>query len=256
MLLLQVPGTELTGFFKGASRLGDALDDPKEAERFVDWAAEEYGVQFLDPSVYPPGQSVIDPRAERPASRGNLALPAVEHVITNKTIKSSGERRVKSRFAADPANGPEWIFHLSGTQTGGGVGLIEIIWPAGDTTPFHTHSTEDRAFYVVEGSLDIVLEDSELNLGAGQLGWVPRFTRHAYRVGSEGARVLMSYYPGTSLDRLFELTASIEGITSSPENFEQWAAWAADNFGVLFEQPTSAGDGAAASEAALATGRG
>jgi quercetin dioxygenase-like cupin family protein len=239
-LLLQVPGTDLTNFFKGASMIGNALDDPEGVAQFFTWSAEEYGVIFLDPTQYPPGQSVLDARPDGEAPAGGLELPAVGDAVVNRIVKSSGERRVRSRFANDPDHGAEYIFHLSGTQTGGGLGLIEIIWGPNEAVPNHTHSFEERAFYVIEGSLDILLEDGELNLGPYELGWIPRGVTHAYRVGPDGARVLMSYYPGTSLDRLFEITAPLENLTGDPANLAQWAAWARETFGLELELPTTA----------------
>jgi quercetin dioxygenase-like cupin family protein len=236
-LLIQTPGTDLTSFFKGASKIGTALDDPAAAEEFLTWSMEEFGVQFLDPTAYPPGRSVVDGGHDQTPGGGSLELPVPADVTSNRIFKSNGERRARSRFGADPENGPEWIFHMTGRQTGGAVGLIEIIWGPHEVMPFHSHSMEECAFYVIDGALDLILEDRELNLAPGELGWIPRGTRHAHRVGPEGARVLVSYYPGTSLDRMFELTAPMDNLTTDPANLAQWAAWAEETFGMSMELP-------------------
>ncbi|MGE4425396.1 MAG: cupin domain-containing protein [Solirubrobacteraceae bacterium] len=236
-LLIQVPGTDLTNFFKGSAQLGDALTSPEAVQQWFRWSAEEFGVVFLDPTEYPPGQSVVDGDGAPAPQGGVLDLPELSDVVVNRIFKSSGDRRVRSKFAHDPDNGAEYVFHLSGKQTGGALGLIEIVWGANEAVAAHTHSVEDRAFYVLEGSIDVVMDDAELNLGPHDLGWIPRGTKHAYRIGPNGARVLMSYFPGTSLDRLFEITAPMDGVITDRSNLEQWAAWAEETFGLAFELP-------------------
>ncbi len=43
-----------------------------------------------------------------------------------------------------------------GTATGGAFALVETVIPRGDSSPLHVHRDEDEAFYVLDGTVDLV----------------------------------------------------------------------------------------------------
>ena len=90
---------------------------------------------------------------------------------------------------------PTWI-KATGEQTGGALGLIEQVIPAGDASPWHVHHAEDEAFYVVEGEMTFICGDERISAGPGTWVWGPRDVPHGFRVdGTASARVLLFAFP-------------------------------------------------------------
>lgn len=70
------------------------------------------------------------------------------------------------------------------------MSVIESLARRGDSPPLHIHEREDEAFYVLDGELHLLVDGTELRLGAGQAAIAPRGSTHTYRVESETARWL------------------------------------------------------------------
>ncbi len=88
-----------------------------------------------------------------------------------------------------------WV-KATGEQTGGALGLVEQILPAGFSSPWHLHHNEDEAFYVAEGEMTFLCGDHRLSAGAGTWVWGPRGIPHGFRVeGSAPARLLLFATP-------------------------------------------------------------
>ena len=51
--------------------------------------------------------------------------------------------------------------------TGGALGFIETVIPAGHSTPLHVHRHEHEAFYVLTGAVDFVCSDRRFRAEAG-----------------------------------------------------------------------------------------
>ena len=72
-----------------------------------------------------------------------------------------------TQAATTPAahGGPRWFFGMlaevkaSAADTADRYTLVEITAPAGLEAPLHVHYTEDEGFYVLEGSVTIVVGD-------------------------------------------------------------------------------------------------
>jgi quercetin dioxygenase-like cupin family protein len=114
----------------------------------------------------------------------------------------------------------------SGAETGGRFSQVEIDDPMGTAPPMHIHHAEDETFYVVEGSVTVFAGDEQIRLEAGDFGFVPRGTPHAYLVTSDSARVLVTFSPAGFEDFFVEMgvpadgdTPPADGVTPSPEEF-------------------------------------
>ena len=84
----------------------------------------------------------------------------------------------------------------TGEQTGGALGLVEQILPAGFASPWHLHHNEDEAFYVAEGDMMFICGDDRLAAGPGSWVWGPRGIPHGFRVeGTAPARLLLFATP-------------------------------------------------------------
>lgn len=74
--------------------------------------------------------------------------------------------------------GTKMTVHLSGEQTGGQFCVLENTIPPGYMTPPHVHDSEDEAFLVLDGALDLVLGADRITVGTGQSAFAPRGIPH------------------------------------------------------------------------------
>jgi mannose-6-phosphate isomerase-like protein (cupin superfamily) len=82
-------------------------------------------------------------------------------------------------------------------ETGGALGLVETVIPAGHSAPLHVHRHEDEAFYVLAGTVDFVCGEKRFRAGAGAFVYLPRGVPHTFLgVSEEDARVLVLLLPG------------------------------------------------------------
>ena len=87
---------------------------------------------------------------------------------------------------------------LDGSQTGGQLGLMEIVFPQGAAPPLHSHP-QDETFYVLDGELTVwLVEDGDTDWASepgrrcapGSVLFAPGGTPHTFRVETGTARVL------------------------------------------------------------------
>ncbi len=89
-------------------------------------------------------------------------------------------------------------------DTGGALGAVETLIPAGHSTPLHVHRNEDEAFYVLSGAVDFVCGPERFRAEAGSLAYLPRGTPHTFLgVSEDPARVLILLIPG-GLEQAFD----------------------------------------------------
>lgn len=81
-------------------------------------------------------------------------------------------------------------------STGGQLGVIEQLAPAGFSPPVHVHEREDQLLFVIDGAMTARLGDHEQRVGAGECVWLPRGTPHTFRIDSPEARLLEVTTPG------------------------------------------------------------
>jgi quercetin dioxygenase-like cupin family protein len=87
------------------------------------------------------------------------------------------------------AVGNSYTYKASGKETGGGYALIEIM-VVGDGPPPHIHKTEEEAFYVLEGSLNVLVGEHTIKANAGAFVLVPRGTVHTFSKIGTSAKIL------------------------------------------------------------------
>ena len=117
-------------------------------------------------------------------------------------------------------------------DTAGTFLLCEQEMGQGKLTPLHTHPA-DETLYVLDGELLLHLDGHEFPVTAGGMALAPRGVPHAFKVVSDGARILCLHTPGTC--EAFYLGAS-EPIdadtTSGPVDFDRVAASGQLNGGI------------------------
>src|SRR5262249_14851878 len=87
------------------------------------------------------------------------------------------------------------VIKISGKDTGGQFGLIEVVGPAGAGSPWHVHHEEDEWFYVLDGEATVWVADTKMSLTAGSLAFGPKGVPHTFYVESAEARLLVGLQP-------------------------------------------------------------
>jgi mannose-6-phosphate isomerase-like protein (cupin superfamily) len=99
---------------------------------------------------------------------------------------------------------------LESRDSGGRLGLVEVVLPPGASPPLHSHP-QDETFYVLDGVLTVWLVEPELardsreppgwvasggrRLESGAVAYAPGGTPHTFRVETGTARVLVISTP-------------------------------------------------------------
>lgn len=99
-------------------------------------------------------------------------------------------------------------------ETGGAYAVVEERSPPGGGAPWHTHTTEDEIFYVLEGQLEFHLGQEKWVAGPGTTAVMPRGIPHAFRnIGSAPSKMLVIISPG----RLLEFFKEIDALSRQQE---------------------------------------
>src|SRR5215216_4485511 len=87
------------------------------------------------------------------------------------------------------------VVKISGAQTGGSFGLIEVTVRAGEGSPWHVHPDEDEWFYVLEGEFTVYVGDRRLTLTPGSFAFGPKGVPHTFFGETDGAKALIGFQP-------------------------------------------------------------
>ncbi len=95
------------------------------------------------------------------------------------------------------ARGSEMWFKAIGETTGGDLSCMErTLPPGGRQPPAHRHTNCSEAYFVLEGTVSVLLEGEELSLEPEQFLLVRRGRSHTFGSGSpEPARLLVIHAP-------------------------------------------------------------
>jgi mannose-6-phosphate isomerase-like protein (cupin superfamily) len=102
--------------------------------------------------------------------------------------------------------GPGDLYSLlaTGEETNDAFFQFEAIVPGGGGPPPHVHSREDETFYIVSGSLEILLGDKTYHAKRGDFVYIPRGTVHRFKnVGGDMAVQLVTFVPA-GIERFFQ----------------------------------------------------
>jgi len=101
------------------------------------------------------------------------------------------------------ARGSVMVFKAVAETTGGAFSLMERVLPAGGRPPpAHRHPDCTEAFYLLDGTLDFLLDDDQVTVAAGGFVLVPGGVAHSFVNTSDApARVLILHSP--ALDGYF-----------------------------------------------------
>lgn len=129
-----------------------------------------------------------------------------------------------------------WIVLVSGEETGGRYSLMHETLPVGAGAPPHRHTWSDEHFYILEGEVTFLVGDKIRKGAPGDFVFVPRNTRHAFRIDRQA--VFLNGYTPSGLERaVMELampaprrTLPPKAATPPPElTPEQYRRYGMDN---------------------------
>jgi quercetin dioxygenase-like cupin family protein len=143
--------------------------------------------------------------------------------------------------------GQRMDFLATGETTDGDYSLFHVLIPAGPPGPRpHIHKDADEFFFVLEGCVEVLLEDDWRSLRPGQFQHVPRGTLHTFwNVAPDAARMLSGFVP-SGFERWFRAfghAARLEDVDPLPvqeAEIQQVLATAGEygmEFGRLQEPP-------------------
>jgi quercetin dioxygenase-like cupin family protein len=84
---------------------------------------------------------------------------------------------------------------ISGADTGGEYGLVEVVARKGDGSPWHVHHEEDEWFYALEGEWTLYVADARLSLTPGSFAFGPKGAPHTFVAETEEAKLLIGLAP-------------------------------------------------------------
>ncbi|RKT55716.1 cupin domain-containing protein [Saccharothrix australiensis] len=93
-------------------------------------------------------------------------------------------------------SGDQYTIKAGADETGGAMGLIEVVVPPLSGPPLHTHQNEDEAFYILDGRFEVVANDRELTVEPGGFIYLPKGTFHRFRnIGEAHGKLLLLFAP-------------------------------------------------------------
>lgn len=121
---------------------------------------------------------------------------------------------------APPRRFLSFTARILGNGTGsGGLHAVELQLPPGASSPWHVHHEEDEWFYVIEGEVQVIVDESRAHLGAGDFAFGPRDVPHGFRVVSKSpARVLLLTVGGRFSDFITENSEPVLDDGKPPQN--------------------------------------
>jgi quercetin dioxygenase-like cupin family protein len=134
-------------------------------------------------------------------------------------------------------------FLFTGEDTGGQFAMLDILMHPGAEPPYHVHEHEDETFYILEGTVDVMVDGDIHRLKAGGAIFLPRGIPHTFRVRSETARSLLTVTP-SGFEGYFKAigepaTSELPSKTLTRADYFEKVGRAAARFGVRLtpEQP-------------------
>lgn len=130
--------------------------------------------------------------------------------------------------------GTEIIVKTDGSKTGGLVTVVEATVAPGSGPPLHVHSREDETFYILSGRFKLAHDEDGMEVGPGQVVFLPRNEAHTYKnIGSEPGKLLVTITPA-GFEGFFREVSDRE---LSPEKDMEEINAVAEKYGLTFVGP-------------------
>ncbi len=83
------------------------------------------------------------------------------------------------------------------------MAVMKVEVPPGGGVPPHSHATEEEAYFVLDGELDMHIDGAEFRLRAGDYAHVPPGTAHGYRNAGAVTTRFLAWTVGGAIDEFF-----------------------------------------------------
>jgi len=144
--------------------------------------------------------------------------------------------------------GPGDLYSLlvRGKESNNAFFQFEAVVPEGGGPPPHVHSREDETFYVVRGSLEILLGDSTHLAKAGDFVYIPRGTVHQFKNVGSGVAVQLVTFSPAGIEKFFkEVFPAVKDPKAAPppitDELIRKMNDAAPKYGLKFVPPPDGG---------------
>ena len=97
--------------------------------------------------------------------------------------------------------GGVWTWKLGDQDSGGELSVVEVAMERDKMTPLHTHPIAE-SLWVLAGELVYHIDGEEITLGQDDFVLVPAGVAHAFKVVSDGARIL-AIQPSTACEPFY-----------------------------------------------------
>ena len=117
-------------------------------------------------------------------------------MIQTETAKGAGAVVVRSGEGQTLRWGPTGKIRILGSasSTDRSFSVVECIEPPGSGAPMHVHHGEAEAFYILDGTVELVCGEEKLTGRAGDFVYTPKDVAHKFTVvGDKPARLLMFF---------------------------------------------------------------
>jgi len=118
-------------------------------------------------------------------------------------------------------------FLAKGLETGGRFAVMEYHTKPGNEPPPHIHEREHELYFVLEGTMRFYCEDKALDIGPGDVVFLPQGKAHAFNCTSDFVRTLIFVQAtgkdAVGLDRYFLAMGEPAGSMALPESAVTYA---------------------------------
>jgi quercetin dioxygenase-like cupin family protein len=105
-------------------------------------------------------------------------------------------------------------------DTGGQLTLVEVTCPPGYQGVRHVHHSEDEAFWLLAGDMDLEVGGKQIEMHAGDYAFGPRDVPHSFSAGGGGCRVLFILTPGGFENLIMATSEPAQARTVPPPSDE------------------------------------
>jgi quercetin dioxygenase-like cupin family protein len=128
---------------------------------------------------------------------------------------------------------------LSGEDTGGAYGLLDMRVAPGNGVPRHTHTREDEALFVLSGELEATVGDEIFTLRAGETLIAPRNIPHQLRNSGNVPNHYLIMFSPAGFEEFLKATSVLApgnavAPTKPPRNAVQNVFELASDYGIEF----------------------
>jgi mannose-6-phosphate isomerase-like protein (cupin superfamily) len=122
---------------------------------------------------------------------------------------------------------------LSGNDTDGAMCVLEVNntgWPR------HLNPEQDEWIYVVDGEVELEINDKRLRLGPRESMFIPRNMEHAWAAVSTPTKVINTYQPAGKIEGFFQVLAKFKDLPTREQAIEKsYTAKQTDGLKRVFE---------------------